>query len=34
MAGVIEKYPEHHLPVAARHAFIPIERRARPTART
>ena len=34
MAGVVEKYPEHHLPVTARHAFIPIKRRAHPTART
>ena len=25
MAGVIEEYPEHHLPVAARHAFIPLD---------
>jgi hypothetical protein len=30
MAGVIEKYAEHHLPVTARHAFIPLMRRASP----
>jgi hypothetical protein len=34
MAGVIEKYAEHHLPVTARHAFIPLMRRCAATART